>query len=423
MTRWHPPGTPDHRRAVITGVGPLSPVGIGVEAFWQGLRDCCSAVRRLDLFDTSAMQAKHAAVVEGFDPSAWFPSHRLKRLDRYAQFAVASAMLALRDSGLELDPEAPNERVGISFGTALGGISNAEEQHRNYMQRGHRGVARALALQVFGGSGHANIAIEFGIRGIATTNSNSCASSNVALGEAMRFIRDDLADVVIAGGSEAPLCPLTFVAFDNINTMSRWQGDPPSHACRPFDRARDGFVMAEGAASFVVESLAHARRRGAMIYAEIIGYSLGNEAYHMTTPRPDGKPLVRAMREAIDSAGIRPDEIDHVNPHASATQLNDLNEGEAMKRLFNSHIGKLSISATKAYIGHALGAGGALEAAATLLSMRRGWVPPVLHLENPDPDCNGALVRGDGREQEVHTALSNSLGFGGINSCLVFRRI
>lgn len=423
MTRWHPPGTPDHRRAVITGIGPVTPVGIGIDAFWQGLRACRSAVRRLDLFDAAAMHAKHAAVVGGFDPAEWFPSHRLKRLDRYAQLSVVAAILALRDSGLGLDPEAPNERVGISFGSALGGISNAEEQHRQFMERGTRGVARALALQVFGGSAHANIAIEFGIRGIATTNSNSCASSNVALGEAMRFIRDDLADVVIAGGGEAPLCPLTFAAFDNINTMSRWQGDPPGHASRPFDRARDGFVMAEGAACFVVESLAHARRRGAEVYGEIIGYSLSNEAYHMTTPRPDGQPLERAMRDAIASAGLGPEQIDHINAHASATQLNDRNEGEAVGRMFGTRLSKLSITATKSYVGHALGAGGAVEAAATLLSMRHRWVPPILHLEDPEPDCAEALVRGDGREQDVRVALSNSLGFGGINSCLVLRRL
>ncbi len=423
MIRWHPPGTPDNRRAVITGIGPLTPIGIGLEAFWQGLRGCRSAIRRLELFDTSGMHAKHAAVVEGFMAADWFPSHRLKRLDRYAQFSVAASKLALEDAGIVLDPEDLNERVGISFGTALGGISNAEQQHGNYLRRGNRGVARALALQVFGGSAHSNIAIEFGIRGVATTNSNSCASSNVALGDAMRFIRDDLADVVIAGAADTPLCPLTFVAFDNINTMSRWHGDPPEFACRPFDRARDGFVMAEGAVSFVVESLEHARRRGARIYGEIAGFSHSNEAYHMTTPRPDGEPLVRAMRDALDSAGVRPEEVDHINPHASATQLNDLNEGEAMKRLFNSHLSKLSISATKAYAGHALGAGGALEAAACLLAMERGWVAPVLHLEDPDPDCDGALVRGDGREQEVRVTLSNSLGFGGINSCLVFRKV
>lgn len=423
MTRWHPPGTPDTRRAIVTGIGPLTPIGTGVASFWQGLRRCRSAIRRLELFDTAAMHAKHAAVVGDFDPAQWFPPHRLKRLDRYAQFAVASSRLALEDAALQIDPEAPNERVGISFGTALGGISNAEEQHANFMRRGNRGVARALALQVFGGSAHSNIAIEFGIRGMATTNSNSCASSNVAIGEAMRMIRDGLADVVIAGAADTPLCPLTFVAFDNINTMSRWQGDPPEFACRPFDRARDGFVMAEGAVSFVIESLAHARERGAEVYGEVIGFSHSNEAYHMTTPRPDGEPLLRAMRDALDSAGVRPSEVDHVNPHASATQLNDLNEGDAMKRLFNSHLSKLSISATKAYAGHALGAGGALEAAACLLAMRHGWVAPVLHLEEPDPECDGALVRGDGREQDVRVALSNSLGFGGINSCVVFRKV
>src|SRR5207248_7557021 len=240
--------------------------------------------------------ARCAGEIRNWAPEEFFPPHRLKRLDRYAQFAVASAKLALDDAGLEYSRDQPQHRVGVSFGTALGGVCQAEDQHIRFLKKGTRGVNPTLALQVFGGSAHSNIAIEFGFRGVGTTNSNSCASGTVAVGEALRYIRDGLADVVIAGGAEAPLGPLTFAAFAIIKTMSRWDGDP-QFSCRPFDQLRDGFVMGEGGASLVIEELDHARSRGARIYAEVLGYSLNNDAFHMTSPLPSGASCIRAMRE------------------------------------------------------------------------------------------------------------------------------
>nr|MBA3650714.1 beta-ketoacyl-[acyl-carrier-protein] synthase family protein [Chthoniobacterales bacterium] len=308
------------RRAVITGLGPITSVGIGREEFWNGLRAERSGIRRLESFDSSIFNAHCAAEIPQWKPEEFFPPHRLKRLDRYAQFSVASAKLALDDAGIEWSREAPQHRIGVSFGTALGGIANAESEHAHFLKKGSRAVNQTLALQVFGGSGHTNIAIEFGFRGAGTTNSNSCASGTSAVGEALRYIRDDFADVMVAGGAESPLSQLTFGAFAFIKTMSQQE---PAIACRPFDRLRDGFVMGEGAASLIIEELEHARARGAHIYAEVLGYSLNNDAFHMTSPLPTGESCIRAMRETLADANLAPEQIDYINAHASSTQLND----------------------------------------------------------------------------------------------------
>src|SRR5213080_4957816 len=255
------------RRVVITGLGPITCIGKGVDGFWKGILAEKTGISPITNFDVSAFGVRVAGQVNDWDPEEFFPAHRLKRLDRYAQFSVASAKLALDDAGIEYSKEKPQDRIGVSFGTALGGVCKAEEQYIRFLKKGARGVQPTLALQVFGGSAHSNIAIDFGLRGVGTTNSNSCASGSVAVGEALRYIRDDFADVILAGGAEAALATLSFGAFDLIKTMSRWAGDP-ALACRPFDRLRDGFVMGEGAASLIIEELEHARARGARIYAE-----------------------------------------------------------------------------------------------------------------------------------------------------------
>ena len=260
----------------------------------------------------------------------------------------------------------------------------ADLDHARFLKKGTRGVNPTLAVQVFGGSAHSNIAIEFGFRGVGTTNSNSCASGTVSVGEALRYIRDDFADVIVAGGAEAPLSPLTFGAFAIIKSMSQWTGDP-SLACRPFDLKRDGFVMGEGAASLIVEELEHARKRGAHIYAEVLGYSLNNDAFHMTSPLPGGESAMRAMCDALADAGLAPAQIDYINAHASSTQLNDSCETAAIKEVFGAHAQRIPVSGTKAYTGHALGATGAIEAVIAALAIERGWVPPTLNRHHPDP--------------------------------------
>jgi 3-oxoacyl-[acyl-carrier-protein] synthase II len=410
------------RRAVITGIGPITSIGMGREDFWRGLRAEKSGIQQISSFDTSEFNAHCGGEIPGWMPEDHFPPHRLKRLDRYAQFAVASAKMALDDAGLPYSRETPQDRVGVSFGTALGGVANAELQHAHFLKKGTRGVNQTLALQVFGGSAHSNIAIEFGFRGVGTTNSNSCASGTVAVGEALRYIRDDFADVIVAGGAEAPLSPLTFGAFAIIKTMSQWSGDP-ALACRPFDLKRDGFVMGEGATSLVIEELEHAQKRGAHIFAEVLGYSLNNDAFHMTTPLPSGEACIRAMREALADAVLLPEQIDYINAHASSTQVNDNTETMAIKQVFTDHAKRLLVSGTKAYTGHPLGATGAIEAAICALAIDRKWVPPTLNRENPDPACDLDVIPNHGREAELNYVLSNSFGFGGINSCVILGRV
>lgn len=410
------------RRVVITGVGPIAACGIGKAAFWDAIHAGRSGIHRISSFDPGTCRATVAGEVRDFDPATFFPPHRLKRLDRYAQFAVASALLALEDAKLPWSRETPNERVGVSFGTALGGISNAEHEHALFLKKGARAVNQTIALQIFGGSAHANIAIGCGFRGPGTTNSNSCASGVIAVGEALRYLRDGYADVMIAGAAESPLVPLTFSAFDLIKTLSRWDGEPAAHACRPFDTRRDGFVMGEGGASLVMETLEHAERRGAHIYAEVCGYALNNEAYHMTTPRPGGDPVRACIRAALEDSGVPPEEIDYINAHASSTQANDGNEANCIREVFGSRVP--SISGTKPFTAHPLGATGAMEAVICALALHEGFLPPTLHLESIDPVCAGLdLVPNIGRPAKLRAAMNNAFGFGGINSSVVMRKV
>src|ERR1051325_10947868 len=412
----------NRRRAVITGIGPITSIGIGRDDFWRGIRAEQSGIRTISSFDTSEFNAHCAAEIPDWTPENYFPPHRLKRLDRYAQFAVASARMALEDAGLPYSQQTPQHRVGVSFGTALGGVANAEYQHTHYLKKGTRGVNQTLALQVFGGSAHSNIAIEFGFRGVGTTNSNSCASGTIAVGEALRYIRDDFADVIVAGGAEAPLSPLTFGAFAIIKSMSQWTGDP-TLACRPFDVERDGFVIGEGAASLIIEELGHAQRRGAHIFAEVLGYSLNNDAFHMTAPLPGGESCIRAMRAALEDAQLAPEQIDYINAHASSTQLNDKTEARAIREVFGKRALTVPVSGTKPYTGHPLGATGAMEAAISALALQENWIPPTLNRDHPDPDGDPDVVPNHGRSAELNDIMSNSFGFRGINSCVILGRV
>ena len=409
------------RRAVITGLGPITCIGRDKDAFWNGVLAEKSGINRISTFDTSDFHAQCGGEIRDWNAEEFFPPHRLKRLDRYAQFAVASAKMALDDAGLNYSREQPQHRVGVSFGTALGGVCQAEDQHVRFLKKGTRGVNPTLALQVFGGSAHSNIAIEFGFRGVGTTNSNSCASGTVSVGEALRYIRDGLADVVVAGGAEAPLGTLTFGAFDIIKTMSRWEGEPHL-SCRPFDRLRDGFVMGEGAASLIVEDYEHAHSRGARIYAELLGYSLNNDAFHMTSPLPTGESCIRAMHEALDDAALEAADIDYINAHASSTQLNDATETLSIKQVFGSGT-RIPVSGTKGYYAHPLGATGAIEATLTALALHHQWIPPTINHSNSDPGCDLDIVPNHGRAANLIYAMSNSFGFGGINACVILGKL
>jgi 3-oxoacyl-[acyl-carrier-protein] synthase II len=409
------------RRAVITGIGPITCIGKGADGFWNGILSEKSGISRISGFDPRPFQVRCAGEILDWNPEEFFPPQRLKRLDRYAQFAVASARLALDDARLEYSREKPQPRAGVSFGTALGGVCKAEDQHIRYLKKGVRAVNPMLAIQVFGGSAHSNIAIEFAFRGVGTTNSNSCASGTVSIGEALRYIRDDFADVIVAGGAEAPLSTLTIGAFDIIKTMSRC--DDPGLASRPFDQLRDGFVMGEGATSLIVEELEHARARGAHIYAEVLGYSLNNDAFHMTAPLPSGECCIHTMRDALADARLVPEQIDYINAHASSTRLNDSTETMSIKKVFGAHARRIPVSGTKGYTAHPLGATGAIEAAICALALDRQWVPPTINYQNPDPACDLDVVPNHGRVAELNHVMSNSFGFGGINACVVLGRV
>lgn len=413
----------NERRCVITGLGPITCIGRGKENFWRGILAERSGITRVSTFDASMFNARCAGEIHDWAPEEFFPPHRLKRLDRYAQFSVASAKLALSDAGIECSREQPQHRIGVSFGTALGGVANAEDQHGYFLKKGARGVNPTLALQVFGGSAHSNIAIEFGLRGVGTTNSNSCASGTVAVGEAMRYIRDGFAEVIIAGGAEAPLSPLTFGAFAIIKTMSTWKGEPPEISCRPFDKLRDGFVIGEGSGALIIEELEHARTRGAHVYAELLGYSLNNDGFHMTTPLPSGESCIRSMREALADAHLQPEQIDYINAHASSTQLNDATETLAIKEVFGGHARRIPVSGTKAFTAHPLGATGAIEATICALALEHQHVPPTLHRDHPDDACDLDVVPHHGRAANLRYVMSNSFGFGGINACIVLGRV
>lgn len=415
-----PTNTHTRRRVAITGIGCVTPIGTGVDALWNGLRAEKSAVGAATRFDSSIYRSRCAAQVDGFDPTDWIDPKRVKRLDRFSQFAVVSSILALQDGALDLD-RTNRERMGAMMGTALGGVGYAEEQAAKFAQHGLRAVDATLALAVFGGSASCNIAIEFGVSGPNSTNAMSCASGSMAIGEAFRQIRDGYADVMLAGGSEAPLATLCFGAFALIRAMST-RNDDPTNASRPFDADRDGFVMGEGAAVLLLESWEHAEARGARIYAELSGYGTTNDAHHMTAPLPGGAQAARCVQMALADANVAPTDVEYINAHGSSTPLNDPTETVAIKRVFGDHAYRIPISSTKGYYGHALGASGAFEAAICALAIQRGWIPPTVGLQTPDPECDLDFVPGTGRDVQPRVVVSNSFGFGGINSALVFRR-
>src|SRR3954447_19492093 len=408
------------RRVVITGIGAITPIGMGVEGLWQGLLDRRSAVRCITRFDPSMFKSRIAGEVSDFFATDHIEERRAKRLDRFSQFSVAATRMALADSALEYTREDP-DRIGATMGTALGGVAHGEQQYHNFLREGPRAVDPALALTVFAGAASCNIAIEFGFTGPNSTNGMSCASGAIAIGEGFRTIVRGDADVMVAGGAEAPLAPLCFGAFSIIRAMST-RNDDPAHASRPFDQGRDGFVMAEGAAVLVLEERGRALARGAPIYAEICGFGLTNDAHHMTAPRPDGRQAARAMRIALAQGGAAPDEVGYINAHGSSTPLNDSTETASIKQVFGDHAYRLALSGTKGYYGHALGASGAIEAAICSLASSRHWLPPTGNLDQPDPACDLTHVTGPGLDLEPDYLLSNSFGFGGINAALLFRR-
>jgi len=408
------------RRVAITGIGAITPIGLTSTGLLDGLRARRSAVRSVSRFDPAPFRSRNAAEVSGYVPADHLDSRRARRLDRFAQFAVVSARMALDDAGIRMERE-DRERIGAMMGTALGGVAYGEQQSEVFQREGIRGVDATLALAVFGGSASCNVAIELGVQGPNSTNSMSCASGAIAIGDAFRQVRDGYADVMIAGGAEAPLSPLCFGAFALIRAMSTNNADP-EHASRPFDRNRDGFVMGEGSATLILEEYGRAVARGARIYGEVAGFGVTNDAHHMTAPLPDGSQAARAMRIALADADVAPADIEYVNAHGSSTPLNDSTETVAIKSVFGEHSRRLLVSGTKGYYGHALGASGAIEAGICALALEKNWLPPTLNLTVADDACDLDYLPGAGSERKVEHVLTNSFGFGGINAALVLRR-
>lgn len=405
------------RRVVVTGIGPVTAAGIGVESFWSGLQGRRSPVRRVTRFDASSFRTTIAAEMDDFDPERFMDRGTARRLDLYAQYSIAGTRAALDDARLapeSIDPD----RVVISMGSALGGIAHGQREMLKFVEKGIRVVDPRVAITSYCGASACQIAIAFGFTGPNTTNAMSCAAGTIAIGDAWRMIRSGEADVAICGGVEAPLAPMSFGAFTIIRAMST-RNDDPERACRPFDQDRDGFVMGEGACVLVLEEEAHARARAARVYAEIRGYGITNDAYHMTAPRPDGTQAAAAMRRALATGGVAADEIDYVNAHASSTPLNDATESRAIRAVLGEHAHTIPISGTKPYYGHALGASGAIEAAICCLALERGWIPPTLNLERAGDGCELDYVPGEGRHHRLRAVLTNSFGFGGVNASLV----
>lgn len=406
-------------RVVVTGIGIVSPVGIGIRAFWENTLRGDVGVRTISRFDPSPFGSHVAAQVDAFDASDFLSSRSIARTERFGQFALAASQLALDDSGF--DAEGKREEVGVWIGSALGGLAFAEEQHGAYLARGAKAVRPLLAISVFGGAATTNVALAFDLRGPNVSNGNSCAAGTVALGEAFRAIARGDARAALAGGAEAPISPLIFGAFATIGAMSE-RNDDPQRASRPFDRDRDGFVISEGAGMFVLERYDDALARDARIYGEISGFGLTVDAYHMTAPQPEGRDAAFAMRKALAQAGVAPDELELVDAHGSASRLNDMTETLALKRALGAAAPRVPVLATKGQHGHALGATGAWEAALSLLAMHEGKVPRTVNLDNADPACDLDYIR-EARTLAPRVVLSNSTGFGGINAALVLRSV
>ncbi|MBE3572639.1 MAG: beta-ketoacyl-ACP synthase II [Moorella humiferrea] len=409
------------QRVVITGLGAITPVGTGKDNFWQALVAGKSGIGPITRFDAGEMPVRFAGEVKDFDPGLFFDRKEARRMDRFAQYAVAAARMAVEDAKLDLERE-DRDRIGVIFATGIGGMETFEEQTRVLMEKGPNRVSPFFVPMMIANMAAGQISINLGVRGVNFTVVNACASGANAIGEAFRTLQRGDADVIITGGSEASVTPLTVAGFAAMKALST-RNEAPEKASRPFDRGRDGFVLGEGAGVMVLETLEHAVARGAAIYAEIVGYGCTADAYHITAPAPDGAAASRAMTLALEDAGLKPEEIDYINAHGTSTELNDRQETLAIKKVFGEHAYRLAISSTKSMTGHLLGAAGAVELVATALTVHTGVIHPTINYEEPDPECDLDYVPNAARQQEIRVAISNSFGFGGHNVTIALRRI
>ena len=405
---------------MVTGLGVVTPLGIGTEAYWQGLLAGRSGVSPIEDFDCSAIATRIAAQVKDFRPENYLDRKEAKRMDRFAQFAAAAAKMAVADAALPINDET-RARVGVFIGSGIGGIATFEEQHRKMMEGGLGRVSPFFIPMMIANMGTGNVAKLLGAQGPSETAVTACATSTNSLGDAYLVIKRGEADAIVAGGTEAAVVPISMAGFSNMKAMTT-RNDDPEHASRPFDAGRDGFILGEGSGILILEELETARSRGAKIYAEVIGYGMSNDAYDMVHPAPEGAGAARAMTAALKSASISADTVGYINAHGTSTPAGDVLEVKAIKSVFGSHARRLAVSSTKSMTGHLLGAAGAVEAIATVLALQQGILPPTMNLETPDPECDLDFVPNKAREQQVDIAVSNSFGFGGHNATLVFKR-
>jgi 3-oxoacyl-[acyl-carrier-protein] synthase II len=408
------------RRVVITGMGLVSPLGNDLPSFWNNLSNGQSGIGPITLFDVSQYDCKIAGEVREFDPSLAFKNPRdARRSDRFTQLAVAAAKSALADSGLALPASNP-DRIGVMVGSGIGGLKTMEDQHTILMNRGPSRISPFMIPMLISNMASGIISMEHGLQGPNYATVSACATSAHGIGEAWRMIREGDADAFVAGGSEAAIVPLGIGGFGAMKALST-RNDEPTRASRPFDKGRDGFVMGEGAGILVMEELSHAKARGAKIYAEIGGYGLSADAYHMTTPLENGEGAQRCMRMALQKAGINPDQVDYVNAHGTSTPVGDLCETRAVKAVFGEHAKKLSVSSTKSMTGHLLGAAGVVESIACILAIQNSLIPPTINLENPEEECDLDFTPLTAKERKVRVAVNNSFGFGGHNATLIIK--
>lgn len=405
---------------VITGLGVVAANGIGVEKFWDSLVHGRSGVGKITHFDISSYSSQIAGEVNDFDPLDYMSPKSTRRMDRFCQFAVACARMALEDAQIEISDK-NCDRVGIAIGSALGGTPSAEEQHSIFIERGLKRVDPLLAIKIYPGGATSQVSIEFGIKGHSNTIGGACAAGTDNIGYAFYAIKNNLAEIMIAGGTEAPIVPLTFGAFCLIRALSTRNGDP-TRASRPFDKERDGFVMGEGAGILILEDLENALERGASIYAEVLGYGTTNDAFHMAQPLPTGEQAKKSIQIALQNANLGPPDIDYINAHGSSTPLNDKIETKIIKEIFGEYSCRIPISATKSMIGHALGAAGSIELVASALTIKKQFIPPTINYEFADPECDLDYVPNNGRKASVNTVLKSSYGFGGKNSSIIIRK-
>ncbi|TYP59967.1 beta-ketoacyl-ACP synthase II [Thermosediminibacter litoriperuensis] len=409
------------QRVVITGLGVISPVGTGKEKFWKSLLEGKSGIDYITRFNCDEFPTKFAGEVKDYNPEDYIDNKELKRLDRFAQFVIGAAGMAIDDAGLDLS-SVDLTRVGVVVGCGIGGVETWEKQYSVLMEKGPKRVSPFFVPMMISNMASGQISIFFNLKGPNFTVTTACASGTAAIGEAFRILQRNEADVILTGGTEAPITPLSLAGFSSMKALST-RNEDPSRASRPFDKDRDGFVMGEGAGILVMETLEHALKRGARIYAEVLGYGCTADAHHLTQPAPEGEGAKRAMLAAIKDAGIQPEEIDYINAHGTSTPLNDKFETMAIKSVFGEHAYNLFISSTKSMTGHLLGAAGAVEAIATVMTVYTDEVHPTINYETPDPECDLNYVPNTSVKKKINVALSNSMGFGGHNATIIIGKI